>query len=110
METKAAATGSLPSRRLRFARVKTGASALALGRTPSVYISAISSARLVTASSPRGPVSTGTPLVDRGPALTSSVLDLVLVIGSFLALSATDIFTVKETNFSWSSSCSALVF
>ena len=38
-EAKPAATGSLPSRRLRFARVKPGASALALGRAPSVYIS-----------------------------------------------------------------------
>ena len=46
---EAAATGSLPSRRLRFARVKPGASALALGRAPSVHISLISSGPLVTA-------------------------------------------------------------
>ena len=110
MEPKAAATGSLPSRRLRFARVKPGASTLALGRTSSVCISVISSALLVTTSSPRGPLSTGTPLVDVRRALTSSVLDLVLVIGTGLALSVTDIFTVQETSFSWCSSCSALVF
>ena len=109
-EAKAAATRSLPSRRLRFAHIKPGASALALGRTPSVYISVISSAALVAAGSPRGPVSTGTPLVDVGRALRSSVLDLVLVIGTFLALSVTDIFTVQQTSFSLCSWCSALVF
>ena len=109
-ETAAAATGSLPSRSLRFARVKPGASALALGRTPSVYISVISSAPPVTASSPTGPVSRGTSLVDVARALTSSVLDLVLVIGTVLALSVTDLFTVQETSFSWCPSCSALVF
>ena len=110
MEAKAAATRSLPSRRLRFARVKPGASALALGRTPSVYISVISSAPLDSACSPRGPVSTGTPLVDEGRTVTSSVFDLVLVIGTVLALSVTDICAVQETSFSWCSSCSALVF
>ena len=108
MEIKAAATGSLPARRPRFARVKTGTSTL--GRTPSVYISVISSFPLDSACSPRGPVSRGTPLVDEGPALTSPVFDLVLVIGIVLALSVTDILTVQETSFSWCSSCSALVF
>ena len=44
LEAKAASTGSLPSRRLRFARVKQDTSALALGQTPSVYISVIYSA------------------------------------------------------------------
>ena len=102
--------GSLPPRRLRFARVKPGAGALELGRTPSVYVSVISSVPLLTASSPRRPVSTGTPLVDVGRALTSSVFDLVLLIGTVLALSVTDIFTVQETSFSWCFSCSALVF
>ena len=96
MEAKAAATGSLPSRRLGFARVKPGASALALERTPSVYISVISSAPPVTVNFSRGPVSTGTPLVDVGRALTSSVLDLVLVTESVSALSLTDTFTVQD--------------
>ena len=50
---KAAATGSLPSRRLTFACVKPGASAVALGQAPSIYISVIFSAPPVTASSPR---------------------------------------------------------
>ena len=107
---KAAATGSLPSRRLRFARVKPGTSALAPRRAPSVYISLICSAPLVTASSPRGPVSTGTLLADEGRTFTTSVLDLVLVIGTVLALGVTDIFTVQDTSFDWCSSCSALVF
>ena len=66
MEDKAAATGSLPSRRLRFARVKPGTSAL--GRTHSVYIFVFSSAPLDSACSPRGPVSRGTQPVDEGTA------------------------------------------
>ena len=106
-EAKAAATGSLPSKRLRFARVKSGASALALGRAPSIYISVLSSAPLVTASSPRGPVSTGTGLVDEGRTLTTSVLDLVLVTGTALALRVTDIFAVQNTSFWWC--CSSLL-
>ena len=110
MEAKAAATGSLPSRRLRFARLKPGASAIALRWAPSVYISLTSSAPLVTANSSRGPVSTGTPLVDEGRTLTTSVLDLVLVIGTVLAPSVTDIFTLQDTSFYWCSSYSALVF
>ena len=110
MEAEAAATGSVPLRRLRFAPVKPGASALALGRTPSVHISVSPSSPPDSASSTRGAVSRGTPLVDEGPALTSSVFDLVLVIGTVLALSVTDIFTVQKTSFSWCSSCSALVF
>ena len=109
-EGKAAAIGSLPSRRLRSARVMPGASALALGRAPSPYLFLISSAPLVTASSPRGPVSTGTLPVDEGRTLTTSLLDLVLVIGTVLALRVTDIFTVQDTSFYWCSSCSALVF
>ena len=109
-KAKAAATGSLPSRRLRFTRVKPGASALAPRRAPSVYISLISSTPLVTASSPIRPVSTGTPLVDEGRTFTTSVLDLVLVIGTVLALRVTDIFTVQDRSFVWCSSCSALVF
>ena len=110
-EAKAAATGCLRSRRLRFARIiKPGASALALGRARSVYISLISAAPLVTASSSRGPVLRGTPLVDEGRAVTSPVFDLVLVIGTVLALSVTDILTVQDTSFYWCSSCSALVF
>ena len=64
----------------------------------------------VTANSPGGPVSTGTPLVHVGRALTSSVSDLVLVNATVLSLSVTDIFTVQETSFSWFSMCSALVF
>ena len=52
----------------------------------------------------------GTPLVDESRALTSSILDLVLVIGTVLVLSVTHIFTVQETSFSWCFSCSALVF
>ena len=44
MEAKAAVAGSLLSRRLLFARVKPGTSAL--GRTPSVYISVFSSVPL----------------------------------------------------------------
>ena len=93
-EAKTAATGSLPLIRLRFARVKPGALALALGLPPSVYISMISSTPLVSASSRRGPVSTGTPLVDEGRTLTTSDLGLVLVTGTVLALRVTDIFTV----------------
>ena len=99
MEAKAAATGSLPSRRLRFAHVKPRTSALALAQTLSVYIPVTSSAPLVTASSPRGPLSTGTPLVDKGRSLRSSVFDLVLVIGTVWALSVTDISTVQEASF-----------
>ena len=98
-KAKAAATGSLPLRRLRFARVKPGARVLALGRAPSVYIPLIFSAPLVTASSPRGPVSTCTAVVDEGRTLTTSVSDLVLVIGTVLALRVTDIFTVQDTGF-----------
>ena len=51
----------------------------------------------------------GTPLVDEGRTLTTSVLDLVLVIGTVLALSVTDVFIVQGTSFYWCSSCSALV-
>ena len=108
MEGKGAATESLPSRRLRFARVKPGTSAL--GQTPSVHISVISSAPPDFACSPRGPVSRDTALVDEGSALTSPAFNLVLVISTVLTLSVTDIFTVQETSFSGCSSCSALVF
>ena len=110
MKAKAATTGSSPSRRLRLARVKQGASALAFTRTSSVYISAISSAPLDSACSPRGPESRGTALLDEGRALTSLVFGLMLVIRTVWALSVTDIFIVQETSVSWCSSCSALVF
>ena len=103
-EAKAVATGSLSSRRVRFARIKPGT--LAPGRTSSVYIFVFSSAPLGSACPPRGPVSRGTPLVDEGPAFTSSVFDLVPVIGTVLA----DISTVQNTSVSWCSSCFALVF
>ena len=52
----------------------------------------------------------GTPLVDEGRTPTTSVLDLVLVMGTALALRVTDIFTVQDTSLFWCSSCSALVF
>ena len=84
-------------------------SALALWWASSVYISLLSSAPLVIASSPRRPVSTGTPLVDEGRSLTTSVLDLVLVTGTVAALRVTDIFTFPNTSFRWCSSSSALV-
>ena len=107
-EAQAAAKESLSSRRLRFPCVRPGTSAPE--RTPSVYISVFSSAPLGSACCPRRPVSRSTPLVDEGPVLTSPVFDLVLVIGTVLALSLTDICTVLDTSVSLCSSCFALVF
>ena len=51
----------------------------------------------------------GTPVVDEGRSVTSSVFELALVISTGLGLSVTDISTVQGTSFSWCSSFSALV-